>query len=381
MALEHLLNTSERDRCVQLLTQLALPAYSAGQMSMVQRWLAALGDSSIEDYPPLAVLAGWIATLSGQTTDAQRWASIVDRASYDFEPLDGTASFDSARAMLRTFMCPAGVEQMMDDATFAAVHEPPWSTWRDLALAALGEAQLSAGEVEPAAATFAEAAAVGRALGKTDAIVLGEASLAAFAMDRSRWAEAAEHLELAFATIDGKRLHDYVHSAMAFVGAARLAMHRGDLKETDRQLTRAMRARPTCTFALPTIAVRLRLHLAKLYVAMADPTTARHLQREIDDIMLHRPNLGALNKEVSDLRGLLSSSSQAGAAGGSPLSPAELRLLPYLQTHLTYREIAERLFVSRNTVSTEVSSIFRKLGVSTRGAAVEQATSLGLLGA
>ena len=58
MALEHLLNTTERDRCVQLVTELVLPTYQAGQMSTVQRWLSALGDSAIEDYPPLAVLAG-----------------------------------------------------------------------------------------------------------------------------------------------------------------------------------------------------------------------------------------------------------------------------------------------------------------------------------
>jgi LuxR family maltose regulon positive regulatory protein len=56
-------------------------------------------------------------------------------------------------------------------------------------------------------------------------------------------------------------------------------------------------------------------------------------------------------------------------------------LLPYLQTHLTIREIAERLFVSRNTVNSEVSSIYRKLGVSSRNGAVEQATAVGLLGA
>ena len=68
------------------------------------------------------------------------------------------------------------------------------------------------------------------------------------------------------------------------------------------------------------------------------------------------------------------------ASGGPPLSPAELRLLPYLQTHLTLREIGERLFVSRNTVSSEVSSIYRKLGVSSRNDAVEQATAIGLLG-
>ena len=49
-----------------------------------------------------------------------------------------------------------------------------------------------------------------------------------------------------------------------------------------------------------------------------------------------------------------------------PLTPAELWLLPYLQTHLTMGEIGERLFVSRNTVSSQVTSIYRKLGASSR---------------
>ena len=113
-----------------------------------------------------------------------------------------------------------------------------------------------------------------------------------------------------------------------------------------------------------------RLQLAKVHWAMGDHPTARHLLREIDDILLHRPALGALVDEVSEFRRVLTSSTQAGAAGGTPLTPAELRLLPYLQTHLTIREIGERLFVSRNTVSTEVGSIYRKLGVSSRSDAV-----------
>ena len=77
---------------------------------------------------------------------------------------------------------------------------------------------------------------------------------------------------------------------------------------------------------------------------------------------------------------VVTSSAQIGATGGSPLTAAELRLLPYLQTHLTIRQIAERLFVSRNTVSSELSSVYRKLGVNSRGDAVEQATATGLLG-
>ena len=42
------------------------------------------------------------------------------------------------------------------------------------------------------------------------------------------------------------------------------------------------------------------------------------------------------------------------------LSPAELRLLKYLPSHLNFREIADELFVSFNTVKSQASSIYRK---------------------
>ena len=93
-------------------------------------------------------------------------------------------------------------------------------------------------------------------------------------------------------------------------------------------------------------------------------------------MLRHRPALGTLVAEVSALREMLTSSAREGT-GGTPLSPAELRLLPYLQTHLTFREIGERLFMSRNTISSQVSSIYRKLGVSSRTDAVRQASDAG----
>ena len=217
-------------------------------------------------------------------------------------------------------------------------------------------------------------------MSNTDSFVLSESELALLAMDRGRWAEAAEHVERALDAIDEHRMHDYAISVLTFAAAARLAVHRGDPREADRQLTQAMRARPSCTFVLPFLAVRVRLQLAKVYRAMGDTTTARHLLTEIDDVLRHRPALGALVSEVDEFRQILTSSAQAGPTGAAPLSPAELRLLPYLQTHLTVREIGQRLFVSRNTVSSEVSSIYRKLGVSSRADAVGHATAVGLLG-
>ena len=231
-----------------------------------------------------------------------------------------------------------------------------------------------------ARALFRESSILAAANSNTDSLVVSESELALLAMDRGRWAEAAEHLEVALAEIDEHRLHDYATCVLAFAAAARLAVHNGDLNEANRQLTQAMRARVSLTFVLSFLAVRVRLHLAKVYWALADQTTARHLMREIDDILVHRPALGVLADQVSEFRRIITSSARTGAIGGPPLTPAELRLLPYLQTHLAFREIAERLFVSPNTISTQVGSIYRKLGVSSRDGAVQQATAIGLLG-
>jgi LuxR family maltose regulon positive regulatory protein len=176
-------------------------------------------------------------------------------------------------------------------------------------------------------------------------------------------------------------MHDYATSVLASAAAARLAVHSGRPEEAERQLRRAMRARPTVTFALPFLAVRLRLQLAKVSWARGESTTTRHLLRVIDDVLLRRPNLGALVDQVAEFHRIVTTGAATGRAGASPLTQAELRLLPYLQTHRTLREIAGRLFISRNTASTQVASIYRKLGVSSRNDAVQEATAIGLLGA
>ena len=64
---------------------------------------------------------------------------------------------------------------------------------------------------------------------------------------------------------------------------------------------------------------------------------------------------------------------------GSDLTPAELRLLGYLPTHLSLREIAEEFVVSTNTVKSQAQAVYRKLGVSSRAEAVNVAREAGLL--
>jgi LuxR family transcriptional regulator, maltose regulon positive regulatory protein len=108
LALEHLLHTADWDRSVRLTARLCLPTFMAGQLSTVQRWYAALGEANIARYPPLAVCRCWEGVLTGDPAKAERWAAVVDAASFDGEPATGAASFDSARALLRAAMCASG---------------------------------------------------------------------------------------------------------------------------------------------------------------------------------------------------------------------------------------------------------------------------------
>jgi LuxR family maltose regulon positive regulatory protein len=122
-----------------------------------------------------------------------------------------------------------------------------------------------------------------------------------------------------------------------------------------------------------------QLELARLHFALADLAGARTLMREVDELLRRRPGLGTLADEAQALRVQLANGRGSTALGASALTAAELRLLPLLSTHLSLPEIAEEMFLSRNTIKTEANSMYRKLGASTRSQAVARARELGLL--
>jgi LuxR family maltose regulon positive regulatory protein len=54
-------------------------------------------------------------------------------------------------------------------------------------------------------------------------------------------------------------------------------------------------------------------------------------------------------------------------------------VLWHLAGDLSSREIAERLFLSQNTIRSHTRALYRKLEVHTRADAIARATTLGLL--
>jgi LuxR family transcriptional regulator, maltose regulon positive regulatory protein len=130
---------------------------------------------------------------------------------------------------------------------------------------------------------------------------------------------------------------------------------------------------------LPWLTIQVGLELARAHLALAEPAAARTVLTETERVLELRPHMGLLVEDAKDLHERVAATSGPDGAWAMSLTGAELRLLPYLATHLMFPEIASRLFISRNTVKSEAVSIYRKLGVSTRSGAVERAVEVGLL--
>jgi len=238
-----------------------------------------------------------------------------------------------------------------------------------------GLARVASGDPDGADESFADAVSVGEQAGAHEAHALALYERSLLAMARNQWDRAEILAGQARAVERRSGLRDPV----ACPGLARAALHRGDVPAVRQQLVAAQRLRPVLTHAMPVLAVQVRIELAQVHLALADPAGARTLMQEIDEVLRRRPDLGILVGEARELRDRLASERGSSIPGASALTTAELRLLPLLSTHLSFPEIAAELFLSRNTIKSQVLSIYRKLGTSSRSQAVAQARALGLL--
>ena len=267
----------------------------------------------------------------------------------------------------------------MPDIERALAGLQPSSEWRPTALFLLGCTLVLRGQDALADAIFAGADESAERLGATDMriIALGERSLLASA--RGEHAKAELHAQQARALAETAKLGGYTTSALELAASARTSLRSSQWDRARSDLTSALTLTPRLTEALPWLAVQTRLELARAYVTLRDAETARSLLAEALEILRQRPALGVLPEQASTLQTEIDAMWAAGEHNGAGLTRAELRLLPLLATHLSFREIGARLYVSRNTVKTQAISVYRKLGVSSRSDAIDHAVRLGLV--
>ncbi len=363
--LAHADRAGDTPRVARIIAAIALPAYSAGRAAAVEGWLEPFDDDALlAHYPEVAAAGAWIHCLRGRAAEADRWLAAAESSG-----VDGPA------AATRAAMCKAGVRRMLADAEEALTALPGNSHWRPPALLLAGVALLLSEETDRAERLLREAAGEAERLGLTEtvAVALAEHSLLAEARGETTAAGAPalrvrDHLQ---------KLDGYPTTSIALAVSARALLRQGRYDEARSHLAKACTLTPLLT-AAPWLAAQARLELARVHLTLRDDGSARGLLSEAGAILRAQPDLGTLGAQATDLRRELRKIPEHGN-GKAGLTRAELRLLPLLATHLSFREIGERLFVSRNTIKTQAISTYRKLGVSSRSDAIDRAAKLGLM--
>jgi LuxR family maltose regulon positive regulatory protein len=117
-----------------------------GHLQTVRTWLADFDSTQIEAHAPLAIAAAWCASLVGEFDRFTLCVDAAFRASWDGPMPDGSASRESALAIMSARFGLGGVSGMLASAQQAVLLEPPDSRWRAGALELLGIAQTLAGD-------------------------------------------------------------------------------------------------------------------------------------------------------------------------------------------------------------------------------------------
>ncbi len=378
-ALEYAVAAGDRQRVISLLeTDEPRPADAAG-VGVLEGCFDLLDDGrSLERHPAVAMLGARIHAVAGRAEEAERFARLAERgfrqASPQSEPLA------PALSVTRAAMCRDGIATMRADATLAVRASAEGTGWHAEALFLLGIAELLGGAPEAAAALFEEAATAAATSGVPDVESAACAELSLLAASAGYWAQArALALRARGAAVDSGLEPPPPTSALAWIAAARSAAHTGDRRGCSRELERAHALLPRVNRALPWLAAQVRIELARVHQALAEPALAAELLDHVDDLLARGSGLGTIAAQATALRDRIAAAEDPLSGWPATLTRAERKLLPLLTTHLTFREIAASLDVSRNTVKSQAISVYRKLQVSSRGDAIDAAVELGLI--
>jgi LuxR family maltose regulon positive regulatory protein len=382
-ALHYAQDAEDVDRVARIVIALAQRMYASGRSATVMGWFEWVdARNATERHPAIAALAAYLCALTGRPAAADRWADLAERWSGRLSVEGSDGAFAMWLTSLRGIMCRSGVERMRHDVGDGAQRFAGTGTVLDteypMRVFLSGVALLLRGDTDAAEARLSDATELTDEALRTPFFTAILAYRALLALDRGEWDDAGTLVDRALSVARRGHTESHLTSVIVFALAARVSLHRGYPALARAHLGDAQRLRPLLSHAIPWYAVGSLLEMAEVAIGLGDPGGARVFIRDAEAVLRRRPDLGSLGRRTDELKGR-ARALQAAATHTSTLTAAELRILPLLLTHLTVAGIADRLFLSRHTVKAQVWSMYRKLDVHSRSAAVARARDLGLL--
>ena len=376
-SVSHAIETGDAEFAADRIWSVTGEYSTQGRRATLMGWMESFSEEQVAAIPSLSMILAVRSLNIGDGDGAQAWSENAGRLlrARRGHPDPSLSAVIRVIAAIRTVGTPFAsmveeIEQAVDDF---AEH----SSWRSFCRLLQGMMLQLSGDSAGARRRLVKAQRLGAAAAP-EMETLSHSQLCLMALDEGRDVDAEDCAAAAMARVELFGLEEYPTSATAFGVVALVRARRGDAAGALTPLAAAESLLDASGVVNGWYGAQTRLVLARAHLALGDRQEARARLREANDLLEPFPGAVVLDRWVTDLREALDPGADLDERW--PLTPAELRLLHLLPTHLTFPEIASDLIVSTNTVKTQARSIYRKLGVSSRSEAVGCAQAAGLLG-
>ena len=338
-------------------------------------WLERLGEPTVAANPGLSLSEAMTQLTLGRGPETEKWLAVAKRGIANMEAselrtsmaagiriIDATLARDGIAAMRAS---TASVEAMLDE-------DDPW---RSLCCLVDGVGLQLRDEQEAARERLLEGVRRG-SVGAPNVQCLCLAQLGLLFIEQGDWRAAEREIIRAREQVDRYGLGEYPMIALVFATSAYLQARRGSTDAAGADLAAGKRRLGELDDYVPWFEIEARLTLARASLRLGDRDAARRLVDEASAQLGEVPDGPVLVRWLEEVE---ASCRDGSAPPEEPLTAAELRILQFLPSHLSFPQVAAAVHLSPNTVKTHVRSIYRKFEVSSRQEAIERARQAALL--
>jgi LuxR family maltose regulon positive regulatory protein len=250
------------------------------------------------------------------------------------------------------------------------------SRWYTLAQTALGFSLFLSGEpraAEPLRKAIMSEASIPLAR------VMAFSVVSLVATEEGRIAQARELASAARRLSDDGDLSHTPQYSLAHTAAGAVHALEGRPQEARNEFEHSLRSHGLWPGLSPWITLETLLRLASLLLDIGDRAEAPALLDEARNILTSLPDgAEAQLSRLERLEQRITTRQSRVLSRSDTLTEREVAVLRLLGGTLSLREIGQELHLSQNTIKTHTQAIYRKLGVSTRHAAVEKGRETGV---
>jgi LuxR family maltose regulon positive regulatory protein len=378
-AIRHAIAAGEYGQAGTLIARHWLRYVATGQLATLERWLEALPEELVNGEVALVLVKAWISAVYGRGEERERYLALAEDNSYEGRLPDGTASVESGVALVRAVFGYGSAQSIAEAGRRAAALEPERTSPRAaLVRYGLASGLYLSGDISGARKPLEEALELtGAGQPLVRIAVLFELSVVA--VEEGHLEEAEALAREARAIVGRFGLQEIPQATLANIALGRVLAERGELGEAQTELESALSVRRRLPDLSPWPTLIGLLALAPVRVTSGDRAGARAVLAEARVILETFPDAGMFPELLERQERTLRQGKQREGQLNGELTERELDVLGLLDSERTTQQIGRVLYVAPNTVKTHIKSIYRKLGISSRKEAVEQARARGLI--